>query len=82
MNSGQNQFFEFILSRTKEGHEEKMINTLKECFGMQNANNFNKEEYDKACLVIINCLKPEHVDEVLNIMNKFGQNHISKKDKY
>ncbi len=78
MQSGQNQFFNFILERTKSGREQEIISALQESFALQNSNNFTKEKMEEVSNKILDCLKPEHVEEVSNIMKQFGSQHISK----
>lgn len=68
MNKGQQQFFNFIMERVTEEGKSKAEALLKESFEKQANGTFNKEYIQAFIPEMLGLLKPEHFEEVKNIM--------------
>ncbi|MCL2859526.1 MAG: hypothetical protein FWF46_02920 [Oscillospiraceae bacterium] len=73
MNQYQEKFFSFIMDRVQDEKKAEAKELLNESFAKQNNGTFNKEYMQSVMSKIIAMLKPEHVDEVKNIMMQFGK---------
>lgn len=78
MNEGQNQFFQYIMDCAKEGKEEDVKGLLAESFAKQADGSFSMDYLNLFHEKITTMLKEEKVEEVMNIMNQFGAQHVSK----
>lgn len=78
MQDGHKQFFNYILDAVAEDKVEEAKTLLLDNFEKQNQNLFTKEDIDNFTVRISNMLKLEKKDEVMSIMNQFGNQHISK----
>ncbi len=78
MNPGQEQFLNFFMERAQDEKKDETKALLEECFAMQNNGTFSAEAMQGVVPKMIACLKPEHIEEVTNIMNNFGKDHVSK----
>ncbi len=74
MKSGQEEFFNFILERVKEGKKEDAKALMVESFEHQMNGTFNKEYALAFMPRMISLLKEEHIEEVNNIMKQFASN--------
>ena len=72
MNQYQEKFFSFIMERVQDEKKEEAKELLNESFAKQDDRTFNKEYMQNVMSKMIAMLKPEHVDEVKNIMVQFG----------
>lgn len=78
MNSGQEQFFAYILDCVQENHVEDARNLLLENFKAQAEQNFSNEDLEKFNKTLEGMLKSEKKDEVMAILSKFGKDHVTK----
>lgn len=78
MQKGQEQFFDFILECVLEGKEEQARTMLTESFQQQAKGAFSQEKLDAFHNELEKILKPERKDEVMDIINQFGGEHVSK----
>lgn len=72
MNNGQEKFFNFIMERVALENQDKAKELLNESFAKQNEGTFNKEYMMSFIPRMIALLKPECIEEVNNIMNKYN----------
>lgn len=76
MNSGQKQFFDFIMERTKEDKKEDMKALLEEGFMRQENGTFTQEYMAEYTPKMLGNLLPKHVEEVKAITEQFGKNKV------
>jgi hypothetical protein len=72
MNDGQKTFFDFILERVQNGKEEEAKALLAESFGKQADGSFGPDYMKDFIPQLLATIKPENVEEVKNIMLRFG----------
>ena len=68
MNNGQNQFLNFIMERVALENQDKAKELLSESFAKQADGTFNKEYMMSFIPRMLELIKPEHLEEVKNIM--------------
>lgn len=68
MNGGQEKFFDFIMERVALENQDKAKVLLSESFAKQDDGTFNKEYMMSFIPRMLELIKPEHLDEVKNIM--------------
>lgn len=68
MNSGQERFFSFIMERVAPEDQDKAKALLSESFAKQADGTFNKEYMMSFIPKMLEIIKPEHIEEVKNIM--------------
>lgn len=78
MNEGQEKFYNFVLARVKEGSKEKAKALLEDNFEKQAKGQFDMSHINKFVKEITDILKPESIEEVMNIIKNFGSQHISR----
>lgn len=71
MNPGQEKFYHFILERVNETHIDDAKALLAESFSLQSQGTFNQQYLMSFIPKMLGYLKPEHIDEVKNIMMKY-----------
>lgn len=71
MNPYQEKFYQFIMSNVLEEKVEDAKALLQESFAKQNDKTFNMEYLMYFQATIKNYLKPEKVEEVVNVMKNF-----------
>lgn len=68
MNNGQEIFFNFIMERVALENQSKAKDLLSKSFSKQQDGTFNKEYMMSFIPKMLELIKPEHIDEVKNIM--------------
>lgn len=76
MNTGQGQFYDFILERTQEDKTQEMKALLSEGFDKQENGSFDFTYFKSYCAQILAMLRPEHVEEVKKIIETFGRDRL------
>ena len=76
MNSGQKQFYDYILKRVRAGNEEKAKVLLNESFTRQEAGTFNQEYLQLFEIEMLDLIQDEDKVEVEMIMNQIGRAHV------
>lgn len=72
MNEGQQKFFNYILERVKDGQQEQAKTLLAESFQNQKSGSFTPQYLMEFGAKMVAMLKPEHIEEVKQIMSTFG----------
>lgn len=73
MDSGQKQFYDYILKRVQSGNEEKAKKLLKESFEKQENGTFDQEYLQSFMIEMYGMIQDEDKEEVEMIMNEFGK---------
>ena len=73
MNQGQNQFFNFILERVNDEDVDKAKELLEESFSKQADGTFDLEYINEFNKKLTPLVKPQHKEEVENILKGFAQ---------
>lgn len=73
MEKGQNQFFNWILERVKEGKADELSALLKENFQQQKAGTFDANAFEESSKKILEMIKSEYVEEFKQAMEHFGK---------
>ncbi len=74
MNAGQQQFFDFIIAKVKEGMEEKAKELLNSNFKKQDEGTFGLGDALSFLPSIIGMIKPEYEQEVTAVLKQFSSN--------
>ena len=72
MNDGQKKFFDFILERVQSGKEDDAKALLAESFGKQEDGTFGPDFVRDFIPRLLATIKQENIEEVKNIMLRFG----------
>jgi len=72
MNTGPQQFLDFMLERAKEESLETVRTKLMESFEAQRHAPITRAEFEALKSEMLHLMKPEKVEEVTNAMNHFG----------
>lgn len=75
MNTGQDQFLQFILDRAQEGRQDEARALLDESFARQAVGTMNSDYLREFGPRLMALLRPESVAEVAGIMAQFGGRH-------
>jgi len=78
MNEGQKTFFDFIMDHVQNGKEEEAKTLLTESFGKQADGTFGPEYLKNFMPRLLAIIKHEKMEEVKNIMTKFGGPPVKK----
>lgn len=78
MLDGQKKFYEFMLSCAKEEKVEDLKNLLEESFQRQANKTFDMNFLNSFHSQMKDIIREDKMQEVLNILSKFGKHHISK----
>ena len=77
METGQKQFFDFILGSVQDGRRADAESLLQESFAKQAAGTFNAAFLQQFNEQLIPMLKPEAVEQVTAVLTQFGSAHTS-----
>ncbi|HDX9579480.1 TPA: hypothetical protein ROX88_003067 [Bacillus pseudomycoides] len=69
---GQEKFLTFILERVQEGKEDEAREILTENFRKQDEGTFSQEDIQEFIPKVISLLKPEKLEEVQAVANRFS----------
>lgn len=72
MNTGQAQFFAFIVERVRDEHKDEVKTLMQENFKSQAEGTFTREQMAKTQETLMRFLKPEAVEEVTAAMAHFA----------
>lgn len=73
MQKGQKMFYDFIMERVQEDSKDHAQTLLMDNFQKLDNNTFVMEDILKFHDEIVKDLKPEHVEEVLQVIKQFGR---------
>lgn len=74
MDQGQDKFYQYILARVPEEKQDAAKALLSESFQKQADGSFDQAYLTHFAATITSLLQPEHMQEVVAIMKKFGTN--------
>jgi hypothetical protein len=80
MNDGQAKFFEYMVDCIQNDKKEEGTLLLEKAFQNQADASFGVKELEDFNAQILEMIKPEHLKEVKDILNKFGKSHIVDSD--
>ena len=72
MNNKQEQFLNYILKRVQDGKVDEAQALINENFKKQEAGTFNHADIGEFIPKITMLIKPNHVDEVHNVIQEFA----------
>ena len=72
MNNKQEQFLNYILKRVQDGKVDEAQALINENFKKQEAGTFNRADIGEFIPKITMLIKPNHVDEVHNVIQEFA----------
>ena len=76
MNHSQEKFYTFILERVQHGKQEEAKALLEESFQRQKDHTFSKEFMEEFMIRMPAILRPEHIEEVQEIMVQFRNRYV------